>query len=1698
MPQRFVRYAAQCIRNRLPLSRRQHHGLAAHAMVRHNPSKPPKLETSELGVRSRLPPDSNSRPEPENPPEMSDQEWEIRTAMSSLLNTGRAIYVLQNTLPDFFHTGLVTSIDKSTGSPQPASSMPMINANPLDYQTFNDDTESIYSPKIRLSYTPPVALPSPFPQTLHVEGIPLYMASTVFIRHTLNALYSNLNVTLQKLIVKTPGSHPPTDIDSKASTSQESEPQLHRHKYKKRLSREKSLLIKLCVTGTARVTKAPGEWEVNSTYTFSPTTGLIQKHTINSIYPAPHQAVYDALRLSLGKVFGLGVEGGGGARTNGHFLSVAYQTNIKVQVSPSTIYNQIVIHLRTDPQPSAVWANQMDVDENTHAVENGETDFGVDDDGSLTTDSDVSMEQDDDASLGDIDKKIALLKRQIPSSVPHSTEPGRLQYELGECYTERYEKSDEIEDVELALSYYNSAVNLAPHELTYLLALGLSYETRFQITRDTEDIKSALQFMHATVDATPISNPDLPARQQALAASYRSLFQRTGEVGAVRSAIEWDQKAIDTIPPGHLEVPDHYQSLALSYMVKYERFGDTIDLDHSVRYNRTAVSKISANHSQPAGFHDSLAEAYRERFRRLGDPSDIESALHHNRIAVSAGAENPTDLAEFQMSLAVSHRDQFQALGNVEDLEAALENDHAAVAATPKGGPKLPYYWQSLAASYLEKSKAFNDLDALQFALEYNKKAAAKVPEGDEDYSEFQAQLGVAYLYQFETTEKLEYLTWATNCFSEARRTTPPRHCDLANHHQHLGICHLFMFQLLGKTSDLELSMECIKLALEGTPPGHPDHPDVLKNLALIYQSQYQITGDIKDLQYSFDYARGALEVVSSRSPEIPGLQLDLARAHTLHFQRFGKKKDLVCALELIKMAIKVTSPKHAEYPILLNALAETFKELFTITGDLENIETSINHYYAALKTDRTPPVIASCERGLSIALCHHFAKLNDLNDIQDALEYATSAINATHDKSPIICDQQYGLAVIYNQCYDRFRNPEDLEAAIKYGLAAVNNAAPRNPALQTFQRGLATSYTNRFLKDNNPNDLEMALHYDKIAMEGTPENHYNFSLHLQSLGTSYTNKFMVSKDINDLKNALNYKHAAIKSGQNDLLDFAALQSSLAFSYLDQFYKENNPEDLHCALFYLRNSATAPATRRPQDQWDTACHWASNAFYHQLPECVEAFSVAFQLLPDLLWIGNAVSTRHSSLLYFDIPTVTMWAVSACIKFNKIVLGIELLEQGLAITHQQQLQLKGEFGMLLDAHPAIAEELKEISHQIQLGPESGDTPSIHTLALRRNNIIKQIRALSGFETFLLPTQFQTLVSAAKNGPVILLNCTTVNADAIIMLPNSEYMCIALPSVTKSGAEIQLKLMRNNLKKIGIHARDSQNTTENPWYLMTLPLGCGTMLFSLVFKALHSKNIMKGRIWWCPTGPFTYLPLHAAPSLQEDVFEHSYTPTLMALVKANEKYAAQTLTRNNTTLTFVGLPELPGGNFRPLPSVPLELVQISSAVGVERVRSIVGGAATVDAVTSALASSQWLHLACHGEQDGVEPLESHLVLYDGGLKLEKIFDTYIPDAQFVFLSACETAMGDAGLINESMHLTGGMIFAGFCGAAGTMWSIADPDGPPLSGIVYKRAFGKERDKAPDVRGVARALHMVVRAMRRKGLPFQRWAPFVHMGI
>lgn len=78
---------------------------------------------------------------------------------------------------------------------------------------------------------------------------------------------------------------------------------------------------------------------------------------------------------------------------------------------------------------------------------------------------------------------------------------------------------------------------------------------------------------------------------------------------------------------------------------------------------------------------------------------------------------------------------------------------------------------------------------------------------------------------------------------------------------------------------------------------------------------------------------------------------------------------------------------------------------------------------------------------------------------------------------------------------------------------------------------------------------------------------------------------------------------------------------------------------------------------------------------------------------------------------------------------------------------------------------------------------------------------------------------------------------------------------------------------------------------------------------------------------------------------------------------------------------------------------------------------------------------------------------------------------------------------------MHLTAGMLFSGYRGAVGTLWSIWDQDAPHIAKNVYE---GMQQKGGFDVEKAALALHKAVVKLRvQEGVTAERWVPFIHMG-
>ncbi|KAG8809751.1 hypothetical protein FRC19_005034 [Serendipita sp. 401] len=393
-----------------------------------------------------------------------------------------------------------------------------------------------------------------------------------------------------------------------------------------------------------------------------------------------------------------------------------------------------------------------------------------------------------------------------------------------------------------------------------------------------------------------------------------------------------------------------------------------------------------------------------------------------------------------------------------------------------------------------------------------------------------------------------------------------------------------------------------------------------------------------------------------------------------------------------------------------------------------------------------------------------------------------------------------------------------------------------------------------------------------------------------------------------------------------------------------------------------------------------------------------------------------------------------------------------------------------------------------------------------LARKWEEILKKIRSKPAFESFLKPKSFGKLDAAASDGPVVILNVQETRCDALVLIKGrivSSVKHIHLERFSYQAAEKLLQQLKAALSSAGLRAR---SVRAHHWVKPKTDVSAGlrgilrTLWLDVVepvLQGLEYKVELKKppRIWWCPTGPLAFLPIHAAGQYDtasvgrklSDYVVSSYTPTLTAILSEARIKA------KSFKLLAVALPLTPYASS--LPYTTNEIERIQKLTTKTSLVELTSESATVKRVVEEMKASDWVHLACHGEQVIEKAMKSGLLLHDKKLELSEMIKLSLPRAEFAFLSACQTATGDEKVAEESVHLASGMLFAGYRGLIATMWSINDKDAPQVAEDVYQRIL---KDGKPKREEAARALHDAVKRLREESKgDMLSWVPFIHIG-
>ncbi|HMH93311.1 MAG TPA: CHAT domain-containing protein, partial [Streptosporangiaceae bacterium] len=363
----------------------------------------------------------------------------------------------------------------------------------------------------------------------------------------------------------------------------------------------------------------------------------------------------------------------------------------------------------------------------------------------------------------------------------------------------------------------------------------------------------------------------------------------------------------------------------------------------------------------------------------------------------------------------------------------------------------------------------------------------------------------------------------------------------------------------------------------------------------------------------------------------------------------------------------------------------------------------------------------------------------------------------------------------------------------------------------------------------------------------------------------------------------------------------------------------------------------------------------------------------------------------------------------------------------------------------------------------------------------------------------PLPFGTLREAAAGGPVVIINVSAYRCDALTVTP-AGVQVTGLPALT--AAEVSGRATDFVVALLRRHDKDpAKRAAARATLAQTLAWLWDTVLTPLkpVLEATATPapggTPPRGpaRVWWCPTGPMTFLPLHAAARPGEPdhavaaSFVSSYAPTLSLLRVA--RAAAGPAAGHSGRPLVVALPASLGRGFRPGARQEGRAVarRLGGAVLLR------GSRATAAAVTQRLAAgAPWAHFACRGTQNVGDPAAGRLVLYGGSLRAGEISGLGLAGAELAVLPACEAVLGGTRLADEAVTLAAAFGRAGYRHVIGTLWR---PDGDvPVAEQVYAE-LGPPGGPAPDA---AAALHRATEALRRahSDEPW-RWAPYIHIG-
>ncbi|MET0132836.1 MAG: CHAT domain-containing protein [Kibdelosporangium sp.] len=1232
----------------------------------------------------------------------------------------------------------------------------------------------------------------------------------------------------------------------------------------------------------------------------------------------------------------------------------------------------------------------------------------------------------------------------------------------------RYAVSADMSDLDEAIELSRAAS--LPGEVNQgiiLTNLSTALLTRFRFGHDEADLFAAVQ---AARDALGLQvNVNKNLTYAAASSALLFLYMHNDDPEVLAEAETAGRAALATIGDGHPQRTIRLHTLATIVQLQAVRTRSLPGLNEAVRLEREATS---AGNMGPTGQYMALAGLGQMLVTRAEITGRTDDATEGLQLLDEALAlvepdhlERPrlASMRERLRSLAAKpppEPEQTKGDSDFDLIRETVRRGDPAEVARVHAEAVTPDELANLSVAYVLKYYQTKQRADIDEAVRLAQAAVASTRDGDKGMAGRLANLASMLQGRFEGWHNQADIRAASQAAQEA--VDSPYAADdsgAAVQLHSLSAVLTSAFEHTRSRADIDRAISAERSALGMVPAGHPVRPKFHMQLggALLDRSNAHPHAGLEDVDEAVEQAREAIAGSRSRH-DLAQSQAVLSRALRARFERRRRPED---GVEMVRAARAALAT--ADEPNYMIALASALREYFQRGGELAEIDEAVDLTRRALAATTAGETLRSKRMldlgGLLYNRYHHLGHTEDLDEsircMTEGLPDATAASLPGH------------LANLANALADRFAlsgSDGDLDDAVGHARRAVRmKAAP-----VMCHNALANALGARFKHRSEPADIDEAIAASRHALAMSPPESWEVQQMRANLAAALFVRYEHTPNSEDVAEIVILTRAVVATARPEDPSLGTQLANYATALRTRFKYDGTPvepEEIDMAIAALSTKSTTATARA----WaDAARYWAHVAEdMGDAERATTAYAAAVRQLPLLAWPGLDRSTREQRLVaYYALgPQAASWAITA----GRPEQAVELLEQGRAVLWSQILQSRVDLTQLQEAGPELAARLNDTRYRIEHARLDTDR---RRYAGEWESLLTEVRALPGFETFLQPRTFEQLSAAAEGGPVVIVNVAPRRCDALIVRPGTVQV-VPLPDLSWDSAWRQTLLFVQRLQS------DQSGSETVRAVLVTMLDWLGQTVTAPILAALGPVT----RVWWCPTGVLSLVPLHAAGAALDQVVS-SYTPTLTALLQARATPPATERLRG----VVVGQAYAPGQP--PLAGVENEVVRIAQSMPFDT--ALLGVQATRKEAMSALARHQWAHFACHGTQDLNDPSQGALAMHDGMLTVLDLAAMRFRHAEFAYLSACNTAIGGRLQLNdEAINLATALHLAGYRHVVGTLWRISDDLAPDVADQFYQHV---QQDPARS----AEALHHAVNEVRAQYPDrVDLWASYVHIG-